>query len=556
MEEGEDNEINEDYNPEEDYNEYIEDELEDNNIKEETNKKDENNLGEQNLEDYEIIKNSEIIKKRDKVIEKFIEFSNLCYDEAELVLVYYDWNYDKLMEYWFDNIEKIKIESHIEQSEESIKKIKEYISKNDFSQNICPICYNDLNSEESISLKCEHKMCKDCYIEYILNKLSSEPNSILMTPCPLKGCNLYVTRTIFKQCITEKRYQIIFAKSLVRNFIARNNNIKPCPNPKCNLSIRVPVSIAKEIKCDCGYNFCFLCLEEPHTPCDCEMAKLWKELTKEKGSGEDFIWMKENTKNCPRCGLNIEKNQGCNHMTCRKGLGGCGHEFCWICMGPWNAHTITNINSFYICSRPKKEKEKTEKKNNYIPKKFAEKFEKKKQNLLNKYIKYFQSWDSHKKNLEFAYKLKDKVKECKNILIEKKGILEVDTNFLDHSLNMIIDCNRLLKYIFVYEFFLDDDTNLTLLENNLEILQNQTDSLLELIELDQLPEILKINNKTQFLESFLKYKDRALSLIKSTQTFKKNLIDELENNINIKLNLNAIKELDETLKIKKTHRKK
>ena len=125
------------------------------------------------------------------------------------------------MEYWFDNIEKIKIESHIEQSEESIKKIKEYISKNDFSQNICPICYNDLNSEESISLKCEHKMCKDCYIEYILNKLSSEPNSILMTPCPLKGCNLYVTRTIFKQCITEKRYQIIFAKSLVRNFIAR-----------------------------------------------------------------------------------------------------------------------------------------------------------------------------------------------------------------------------------------------------------------------------------------------------------------------------------------------
>ena len=556
MEDEEDNEINEDYNPEEDYNEYNEDDIEENNIKEEANKKDEINLDEHILKDYEIIKNSEIIKKRDKVIEKFIEFSNLCYNEAELVLVYYDWNYDKLMEYWFDNMEKIKIESHIEQSDESIKKIKEYISQNDYSPNICQICYNDLSSEESISLKCEHKMCKECYVEYILNKLSTEPNSILMTPCPLKGCNLYLTRTIFKQCITEKRYQIIFAKSLVRNFIARNNNIKPCPNPKCNLSIRVPVSIAKEIKCDCGYNFCFLCLEESHVPCDCEMAKSWKESTKEKGSGEDFIWMKENTKNCPRCGLNIEKNQGCNHMTCRRGLGGCGHEFCWVCMGPWNAHTITNLGSFYICTRPKKEKEKIEKKNNYIPKKFAEKFATKKQNLLNKYIKYFRSWDSHKQNLEFAYKLKDKVKECKNTLIEKKGFLENDTNFLDDSLNMIIDCNRLLKYIFVYEFFLDDDKNLTLLENNIEILQNQTDSLLELIELDQLPEILKINDKNQFQESFLKYKDRALALIKSTQTFKKNLIDEFENNINIKFNLNAIKELDETLKIKKTHRKK
>ena len=104
-------------------------------------------------------------------------------------------------------------------------------------------------------------------------------------------------------------------------------------------------------------------MEESHAPCDCEMAKSWNESTKEKGSGEDFIWMKENTKNCPRCGLNIEKNQGCNHMTCRRGLGGCGHEFCWVCMGPWNAHNITSLGSFYICTRPKKEKEKIEKKN-------------------------------------------------------------------------------------------------------------------------------------------------------------------------------------------------
>ena len=272
--EDEDNDQNyEDYNDEEDYNDYNEEDIEDNNKEEEKNIKNEINLNEQPIKDYEIIQNSEIIKKRDIIIQKFIEFSNLSYDEAELVLIYYDWNYDKLMEYWFDNIEKISIESHICQSEES-------------------------------------------------KKLETEPNSIVMTPCPLKGCNLFLTRTIFKKCITEKKYQRIFAKSLVRNFIARNNNIKPCPNPRCNLSIRVPVSLAKEIKCNCGWNFCYLCLEESHVPCDCEMAKLWKESTREKGSGEDFIWMTENTKNCPKCGTNIEKNQGCNHMTCQRRAGG------------------------------------------------------------------------------------------------------------------------------------------------------------------------------------------------------------------------------------------
>ena len=86
-------------------------------------------MDEQPIKNFEIIKNSEIIKKRDAIIEKFIEFSNLNYDEAELVLVYYDWNFDKLSEYWFDNMEKIQIESHITQSEESKKEIENLIQK-------------------------------------------------------------------------------------------------------------------------------------------------------------------------------------------------------------------------------------------------------------------------------------------------------------------------------------------------------------------------------------------------------------------------------------------
>ena len=80
--------------------------------------------------------------------------------------------------------------------------------------------------------------------------------------------------------------------------------------------------------------------------------------------------------------------------------------------------------------------------------------------------------------------------------------------------------------------------------------------MLELIELDRLPNILKIADQKTFQESFLKYKDHALALIKSTQTFKKNLIDEIENNINVKFNFDIIKELDDTLKIKIDRSKK
>ena len=40
-------------------------------------------------------------------------------------------------------------------------------------------------------------------------------------------------------------------------------------------------------------------------------------------------WILANTRKCPNCNTRIEKNQGCNHMTCRL----CKHEFCWTCMG-------------------------------------------------------------------------------------------------------------------------------------------------------------------------------------------------------------------------------
>jgi hypothetical protein len=56
--------------------------------------------------------------------------------------------------------------------------------------------------------------------------------------------------------------------------------------------------------------------------------------------------MAANTKRCPRCSTAIEKDEGCNHMTCRK----CRHDFCWICMQDWSLHS-NNTGGFFQCNR-------------------------------------------------------------------------------------------------------------------------------------------------------------------------------------------------------------
>ena len=80
-----------------------------------------------------------------------------------------------------------------------------------------------------------------------------------------------------------------------------------------------------------------------HKPCDCDMAEEWS--TKVNAESENVTWIMANTKQCPGCQKPIEKNQGCNHMTCNQ----CRYEFCWICMGEWKSHGSAT-GGYYKCN--------------------------------------------------------------------------------------------------------------------------------------------------------------------------------------------------------------
>jgi IBR domain, a half RING-finger domain len=134
---------------------------------------------------------------------------------------------------------------------------------------------------------------------------------------------------------------------LNRAYVDDNDYLKWCPAPNCEYAVEchVPTSqldhIAPTVRCGCGHGFCFGCTLVDHQPCTCPLVKKW--LKKCKDDSETANWISANTKECSRCNSTIEKNGGCNHMTCRK----CAYEFCWICMGPWSEHG----SQWYNCNR-------------------------------------------------------------------------------------------------------------------------------------------------------------------------------------------------------------
>eukprot|EP00698_Gefionella_okellyi_P005331 TRINITY_DN1484_c0_g2_i3.p1 TRINITY_DN1484_c0_g2~~TRINITY_DN1484_c0_g2_i3.p1 ORF type:complete len:757 (-),score=166.82 TRINITY_DN1484_c0_g2_i3:1507-3777(-) len=74
-----------------------------------------------------------------------------------------------------------------------------------------------------------------------------------------------------------------------------------------------------------------------HDPAPCNVVAAFKSRTQQQqerfsnvaDSAEE--WLSQYSKRCPKCTVPIEKNRGCNHMSCTQ----CKHQFCWLCLAQW-----------------------------------------------------------------------------------------------------------------------------------------------------------------------------------------------------------------------------
>jgi ariadne-1 len=150
--------------------------------------------------------------------------------------------------------------------------------------------------------------------------------------------------------------------------------VKSCPTPDCDGiiclmeydsdEVNSPLQLREKwalpmVKCINNHRFCFCCNRAYHFPFPCQPVDKWKKVFKAEmikidclGKEESVYLQKKaqlerqrelenrsidyinlNAKKCPQCRSDIEKNGGCNHMICR-----CGHQFCWVCLGPHDGH--------------------------------------------------------------------------------------------------------------------------------------------------------------------------------------------------------------------------
>lgn len=220
----------------------------------------------------------------------------------------------------------------------------------------------------------------------------------------------------------------------------------------------------------CLENTCFNCGLTYHLPTTCNLLAMW--MQKASDDSETFNWIQANTRQCPKCGVNIEKNQGCNHMVCRNGQ--CKHEFCWLCLKEWTPHG----SSWFKCELIGEIDPEAEKK---IAKASSSK------NQLERYLYFFNLFDSHRQSLKFESKLRENCQKKISAVQQRFDINFIETTFLAAAAKTLCICRKTLMFAYSFGYYLASGTNelhSQLFVDNMNDLHLATEDLSFLLETD------------------------------------------------------------------------
>ena len=205
-------------------------------------------------------------------------------------------------------------------------------SAKDSAAGTCPICFNEVAYPEV--LECGHVYCPGCLSDYLTSAADNKTFPIVCMgnegacriPIALPVLRSFLPYSTFKQLI----------EAAVTSYVERNPaEIRYCKTPDCRQTYRPdPERTGVRLVCpscfvtgcsSCGVDHENMTCREYHIQHDQEEQE---RLNNELAANSGF-------KKCPRCAVWIEKNGGCNRVSCR-----CGATMCWICLGDFSTAEI------------------------------------------------------------------------------------------------------------------------------------------------------------------------------------------------------------------------
>ncbi|THY45115.1 translation initiation factor-like protein eif-2b epsilon subunit [Aureobasidium pullulans] len=409
--------------------------------------------------DFSVYSPQDIQTQQDRQIEEVSNILGQPHEATAILMRYMRWNKERLIEQYMDKQEEVLEKAGLGQDVAGLPSLEV------IDGFVCDICCDDTPGLQTFAMKCGHRFCVDCYRQYLAQKIKDEGEAARIR-CPGEQCNNIVDSKSLELLVTQDlkdRYQEL----LTRTYVDDKDNLRWCPAPNCVYAVECPVKqkelnkIVPTVHCDCGHNFCFGCQLNDHQPTPCVLVKLW--MKKCEDDSETANWISANTKECPKCNSTIEKNGGCNHMTCRK----CKYEFCWMCMGLWSEHGT----SWYNCNRYEEKSGHT-----------ARDAQAKSRASLERYLHYYNRYANHELSAKLDKDIYLKTEKKMMQLQSTSGMSWIEVQFLDYASQALQQCRQTLKWTYAFAYYLERNNLTEIFEDNQKDLEMAVEALSGMFE--------------------------------------------------------------------------
>jgi len=454
-----------------------------------------------NTDEYVVLTPAMLQAEQDKLVKNVSEVLDIDEDTANVLLLRFEWNKEKLFDAFYANPEAACVKAgatlHNPVIAATMKEGGNDVEMQDEdAMFMCDIMFMEVPFKYTFSMKCGHRYSISAWQYYLKSKIE-DGNDCIFATCPCEKCKITVAPSQWQLVLTHpteegntgdfdavlKRYR----RFLARSFVEINRTMRYCPGKNCHSAIKSTGAVTN-VKCsDCKSLFCFKCGQEAHAPASCKRVAAWQE--KCSNESETANWILANTKQCPKCSSRIEKNQGCNHMTCRV----CQHNFCWVCDADWESHNAST-GGYYNCNKFKEEVDSN------APMDKA----KSAKRQLDRYLHYYMRFAAHEKSGKFAEQQRLNA-ETRMVEMQTSNSLGwVDVQFLTQAVEQLIKCRRVLKNTYIQAYYLPDGPKKALFEYVQSLLESHTEKLSELSELPlEKMDRAEVINYTRVTDKFL-----------------------------------------------------
>jgi hypothetical protein len=184
--------------------------------------------------------------------------------------------------------------------------------------------------ETRYSSRCTHSsrsICDTCIYEHVRHTWNMGPHIC----CP--ECNISFSHGAIKVILINRNDTILYEryeKFDLDRCLEQSSEFVWCAHGCGSGQLNEGAAMNKTVQCiSCQKLTCFTHKCPWHEGMTCEEYDLPRANGQLHASQR---WIDGHTKKCPTCHSYIEKNEGCDHMTCLK----CKHEFCWLCLASYS----------------------------------------------------------------------------------------------------------------------------------------------------------------------------------------------------------------------------